>query len=145
MDADDVRAILSDPDVMGASDASTIDPEGATGGLPVHPREYGTFPRALALARDEHLMPLSPLIRSMTSLPAERFGIRDRGRIEEGTFADLVIFDAERIRDIATYAAPHAFPDGLRCVIVNGVVAWGDGRDAIERAGRALRRERRPA
>ncbi|TMM23746.1 MAG: hypothetical protein E6F95_05485 [Actinobacteria bacterium] len=117
MDPGDVRTILSDPEIMVASDASAIDPHGPGGGLPVHPREYGTFPRALALARDEHLMPLSPLIRSMTSLPAERW-----------------------IRDAATFDEPHRFSDGLRLVVVNGTIAWAAGSDAITRAGRALRR-----
>ncbi len=139
MDARDVRTILSDPEVMVASDASAIDPSGASGGLPVHPREYGTFPRALALSRDENLMPLPPLIRSMTSLPADRFGLRDRGRVVEGAFADLVLFDTARIRDLATFEAPQRFPEGIRVVVVNGTLAWEDGGDAIQRAGRALR------
>jgi N-acyl-D-amino-acid deacylase len=142
MDPGDVRRILSDPEVMVASDASAIDPSGAGGGLPVHPREYGTFPRALALARDENLMPLPPLIRSMTSLPADRFGLRDRGRIVEGAFADLVLFDPARIRDIATYEAPQRFSEGIRSVVVNGALAWEDGSDEIECAGRVLRRSR---
>jgi N-acyl-D-amino-acid deacylase len=139
MDPHDVRTILSDPDVMVASDASAIDPHGRGGALPVHPRDYGTFPRAIALARDEHLLPLTPLIRSMTSLPADRFGMQDRGRIEEGAFADLVVFDADRIRDLATYAAPQTFSEGIRAVVVNGTIAWEDGRDRIEPAGRGLR------
>jgi N-acyl-D-amino-acid deacylase len=140
MDPADVRTILSDPDVMVASDASAIDPAGAGGELPVHPREYGTFPRALALARDERLMPLPPLIRTMTSVPAERFGLRDRGTIVDDAFADLVLFDADQVRDSATYDAPHAFPEGIRLVAVNGTVAWEPGDDdAIRRAGRALR------
>jgi N-acyl-D-aspartate/D-glutamate deacylase len=139
MDPSDVRTILSDPEVMVASDASAIDPSGASGDLPVHPREYGTFPRALALARDERLMPLPPLIRTMTSLPAERFGLRDRGRIVEGAYADLVLFDAEAVRDTATYEAPQRFPEGIRLVVVNGALAWQHGNDRVERAGRALR------
>jgi len=139
MSAGDVWTILSDPEVMVASDASAIDPHGIGGGLPVHPREYGTFPRAIALARDERLIPLPPLIRSMTSLPADRFGLRDRGRIIEGAFADLVLFDPHVIRDRATFQAPQTFSEGLRTVVVNGTVAWETGRDAITRAGRTLR------
>jgi N-acyl-D-amino-acid deacylase len=140
MDPADVRAILMDPEVMVASDASAIDPVGAAGALPVHPREYGTFPRALALARDERLMPIAPLIHSMTSLPAERFGLADRGSLVEGAFADLVLFDADRVRDTSTYEAPHTFPEGIRLVAVNGTVAWEAEREGVERAGRALRR-----
>lgn len=139
MDPGDVREILADPEVMVASDASAIDPTGPSGDLPVHPREYGTFPRALALARDERLMPLPPLIRKMTSLPAERFGLRDRGRIVEGAFADLVLFEGNAVRDSSTYEAPQRFPEGIRLVVVNGTIAWETGGDEIERAGRALR------
>jgi N-acyl-D-amino-acid deacylase len=139
MDPSDVREILSDPEVMVASDGSAIDPSGPSGDLPVHPRDYGTFPRALAVARDERLMPLPPLIRKMTSLPADRFGLRDRGRIVEGAFADLVLFEENAVRDTSTYEAPQRFPEGIRLVVVNGTVAWEAGRDEIERAGRALR------
>jgi len=139
MDEADVRTILADPDVFVASDASATAPDGPGGALPVHPREYGTFPRALALARDEGLLPLEAMIRKMTSLPAERFGLRDRGRVVEGGSADLVLVDPATVRDTATFEAPHAFPTGLDLVLVNGQVAW-DGVAQAARAGRALRR-----
>jgi N-acyl-D-amino-acid deacylase len=139
MDEGDVRAILSDPDVFVASDGAAISPTGRAGHLPVHPREYGTFPRALSLVRDQGLMPLPMAVRTMTSLPADRFGLRDRGRLAEGAYADLVLFDADRVRDTATYEAPHRFPEGIASVVVNGTVAWEAGRDSIERAGRVLR------
>jgi N-acyl-D-amino-acid deacylase len=141
MDEGDVRAILADPDVFVASDGAAISPAGPAGHLPVHPREYGTFPRAMALVRDERLMPMPTVVRTMTSLPAERFGLRERGRLTEGAFADLVLFDADGIRDTATYDAPHRFSEGITCVVVNGTVAWEAGRDPIERAGRVLRRD----
>jgi N-acyl-D-amino-acid deacylase len=141
MHDDDVRAILGDPDVFVASDASATAPDGPGGALPVHPRDYGTFPRALEICRDEGLLPIEVIVRKMTSLPADRFGIKDRGRIEVGAFADLVLFDAASVRDVATYAQPHAFPQGIELVVANGVVAWEPGA-AISRAGRALRRGR---
>ena len=112
MHDDDVRAILADPRVFVASDASAIDPSSPAGALPVHPRDYGTFPRALAMARDERLLPLEAVVAKMTSLPADRFGLRDRGRIAEGAFADLVLLDPTSVRDTATFASPHAFPEG---------------------------------
>jgi len=140
MAPDDVRAIVADPGVFVASDASATAPDGPGGDLPVHPRSYGTFPRALALARDEGLLPMEAMIRKMTSLPADRFGLTGRGRIESGAFADLVVFDAETIRDPATYEEPHVFPEGLVAVVVNGEVAWSDGSPSIACAGRALRR-----
>jgi len=136
----DVRAILADPEVFVASDAWATAPDGPGGDLPVHPRGYGTFPRALALARDERLLPVEAMIRKMTSLPADRFDLRDRGRIRPGSVADLVVFEPSTIRDTATYEDPHAFPEGVDAVIVNGTVAWSDGQPGIERAGRALRR-----
>ena len=83
---------------------------------------------------------MEAMIRKMTSLPADRFGLTGRGRIEPGAFADLVLFDAETIRDTATYEDPHVFPEGLVAVVVNGEVAWSDGSPSIACAGRALRR-----
>jgi N-acyl-D-amino-acid deacylase len=136
----DVRAILAAPDVFVASDAWATSPEGPGGDLPVHPRGYGTFPRALALARDEGLLPLQATVRKMTSLPADRFGLRDRGRLAPGAFADLVVFHPTTIRDTATYGDPHVFPVGIRTVVVNGHVAWIDGDATIQRAGHSLRR-----
>jgi len=140
MREDDVSAILADPEVFVASDASAVSPDSPAGSLPVHPREYGTFPRALALSRDLGLLPLEAVIRKMTLLPAERFGLAGRGKIAEGAFADLVLFDAEAIRDVATFEEPHAFPIGIHTVLVNGQVAWQQGSPEVIRAGRALRR-----
>ena len=71
--------------------------------------------------------------------PRGSLGLRDRGRLAEGAFADLVLFDADRVRDTATYEAPHRFTEGIASVVVNGTVAWETGRDSIERAGRVLR------
>jgi len=139
MDDGDVRTILADPDVFVASDGAAISPAGRAAHLPVHPREYGTFPRALALVRDQGLMPLPMVVRTMTSLPSDRFGLRDRGRLAQGAFADLVLFDGDRVHDTCTYEAPHRFPEGIASVVVNGTVAWEAGRDSIERNGRVLR------
>jgi N-acyl-D-amino-acid deacylase len=138
MHEDDVRAILADPAVFVASDGSATAPDGPGGDLPVHPRSYGTFPRALALARDHHLLPLEAVIRKMTALPAERFGLPGRGRIVEGGYADLVVFDPAEVRDRATFESPHTFPVGIGAVVVNGVVTVGPG--ATGRAGRAILR-----
>lgn len=140
MSPDDVRAILADLDVFVASDASATAPDGPGGELPVHPRSYGTFPRALALARDEGLLPLEGVVRTMTSLPADRFGLTGRGRIQPGAFADLVVFDAATIRDRGTFDDPHVFPEGITAVVVNGRLAWSADTPTIVRAGRALRR-----
>jgi N-acyl-D-amino-acid deacylase len=136
---DDVRLIVARPDVMVGTDGVAIAPDGPLGRFAVHPRYYGTFPRVLArYVRGERLLDLPAAIRKMTSLAADRFGLRDRGRIEEGAYADLVLFDPDRIADEATFERPHAFATGIDLVVVNGRVAW-DGSHG-ERAGRALRR-----
>jgi N-acyl-D-amino-acid deacylase len=140
MTEDDVRAIAGDPAVFVASDASATAPDGPGGDLPVHPRDYGTFPRVLAMARDG-VLPLAAMVRKMTALPAQRFGLRDRGTITAGAFADLVVFDPAVVRDTATFEDPHAYPDGFTAIVVNGTVAWETGGARIARAGRALRRQ----
>jgi N-acyl-D-aspartate/D-glutamate deacylase len=135
----DVRRIASRPDVMVGTDGIAIAPDGPLGRFSVHPRYYGTFPRVLArYVRDEALLDLPTAIRKMTALPAERFGLAGRGRIVEGAFADLVLFDADRIRDESTFEHPHAFASGIELVVVNGRVTFDGGRG--ERAGRVLRR-----
>jgi N-acyl-D-amino-acid deacylase len=136
---EDVRRIAARPDIMVGTDGIAVAPDGPLGRFAVHPRYYGTFPRVLGrYVREERLLGLPAAIRKMTSLPADRFGLRDRGRIAEGAFADLVLFDADRVRDVSTFERPHAFPEGIDLVVVNGEVTW-DGRRR-ERAGRVLRR-----
>jgi len=76
----------------------------------------------------------------MSSLPADRFGLEGRGRITEGAWADLVLFDPVRVTDRATFERPHTVPDGIEAVLVEGMVAWRRGADTIGRAGRVLRR-----
>jgi len=139
MDEADVRTFLARPDVAVASDGIAVSPDGPLGAFAVHPRYYGTFTRVLGrYVREERLLPLETAVRKMTALPAERFGLAGRGRIEPGAFADLVLFDPGTVADRATYERPHAFAEGIRLVVVNGRVAF-DGEPG-ERAGRALRR-----
>jgi N-acyl-D-aspartate/D-glutamate deacylase len=139
MDDADVASILADPSVFVASDGWAMSPDGPLGALPVHPRNYGTFPRVAGRAVRAGTLPLGTAIRKMTSLPADRFGLRDRGRIAEGAFADLVVFDPDRLEDGATFEDPHRFPEGIDLICVNGTVAW-EGGGVVRRAGRALRR-----
>ncbi|MGZ8624046.1 MAG: N-acyl-D-amino-acid deacylase family protein [Actinomycetota bacterium] len=138
MHEDDVRTILADPTVMVASDGASMSPEGPLGSAAVHPRNYGTFPRVLGRYVRGGVLPLEAAIRKMTSLPADRFGLRHRGRVVEDAFADLVVFDPLTVTDEATFDEPHAYPSGIDVVVVNGRIAW-DGTPA-ERAGRVLRR-----
>jgi N-acyl-D-aspartate/D-glutamate deacylase len=138
MHEDDVRTILADPDVMVASDAVAMSPGGPLGSQPVHPRNYGTFPRAAGRYVREGVLPLEAAVRKMTTLPADRFGLTDRGGIAPGAFADIVIFDPSHLNDTARFGAPHSFSDGIETVVVNGRVGWDHGV-AGERAGRVLR------
>ncbi|MFL5736814.1 MAG: amidohydrolase family protein, partial [Actinomycetota bacterium] len=140
MQEPDVEAILADPEVMVGTDGLAVSPSGALGAFGVHPRYYGTFPRILGrYVRERRVLDLPTAVRKMTSIAAERFRLDARGRIREGAFADLVLFDDERISDEATFAEPHRFPSGVDVVVVNGTLAWADGRLG-DRSGRILRR-----
>jgi len=108
-------------------------------GLP-HPRLYGTFPRVFAeYVRKRGEISLSEAVRRMTSLPADRFGLADRGRLAPGAWADVAVFDPVAFRDVATFAAPKQEPEGLHWVIVNGKLTYDRGRHTGARAGRLLR------
>lgn len=128
----DLRSFYQQPWVMVASD----------GGIGIsHPRGAGTFPRVLGhLVREKGWLTLPEAVRKMTSLPAARLGLDDRGRIAPGAKADLVLFDALTIIDRSTFEQSHALPHGIRMVWVNGVPVWRDGKPSAERPGRVLRR-----
>jgi dihydroorotase/N-acyl-D-amino-acid deacylase len=136
MDEDDVRRIMRHPQTMIASDGQLIVPgEGQP-----HPRSYGTYPRVLGrYVREAHVLTLQLAIHKMTGMPADRLGLRDRGRIAEGSHADIVVFDPATITDRATYQAPHQYPEGVDYVVVNGAVTVEAGRMTEARAGRLLR------
>ena len=139
MQEDDVRTILARPDVLVGSDGMAVSPEGPLWGTPLHPRSYGTFPRVLGrYVRECGLLDLETAIRKMSALPAETFGLRDRGVIAEGAVADLVLFDAATVADGAEFGDAHRYPSGIAAVIVGGRLAW-DG-ERRECAGRAVRR-----
>ena len=141
LDEHDVERIMAHPWTAIASDGRLSQPgEGHP-----HPRAYGTFPRVLGhYVRDRGVLSLHEAVRRMTSLPAERMGLDDRGRIAEGLHADVVVFDAATVRDRATFAEPHQYPEGIVWVLVNGVVAVEEGRFGGERAGVVLKRTRNP-
>ncbi len=132
-DEDDVRTILKHPLQMVCTD-------GLQGGKP-HPRLYGTFPRVLGrYCRELGLLELPEAIRKMTSAPAGRLGLHDRGLLRPGMKADIVVFDPQEIIDTATYDEPRQHPKGIRHVLVNGKQTVGDGRMLETRAGWVLRR-----
>jgi N-acyl-D-amino-acid deacylase len=109
-------------------------------GLKPSPRTYGSFPRILGqFVRDERRLSLQEAVRKMTSAPAARLGLRDRGLLREGYVADLVVFDPARVRSNATYDQPRQFPDGIEYVAVNGSLVVDGGRHTGALPGRALR------
>jgi N-acyl-D-aspartate/D-glutamate deacylase len=122
MSEEDVKTGLKWSQVTIGTDSSALRSEGLLARGSPHPRAYGTFPRLLGkYVREEQVLGLAEAIRRMTSAAARQFGIRDRGLISEDDFADLVIFDANTVRDNATYEKPHQYPTGILHVIVNGV------------------------
>ncbi len=134
MDEEDVRRVVADEHAMIGSDGLPSE------GKP-HPRLYGTMARTIEkYVRDERVITLEDAVRKMTSLPARKHLLKDRGELRPGAFADVVIFDPETIADIATYAEPRQYPTGVDYVIVNGAVAVDQGRQTDSRAGRMLRR-----
>lgn len=130
------RDIMPHEYVFTASDAF-LD----LGFFKAHPRFYGTFPRKIRnYALDDKLMTLNDAIRSMTSLPAEKFKMKGRGSIKVGNFADIVVLDLKTIREVGTYQNPAQYPEGIIHVLVNGVVSVENGKATGETGGRALRR-----
>ncbi len=135
MREDDVRAIITHEACMIGSDGLPTDP------LP-HPRLWGTFPRVLGhYVRDLGLMTLEEAVRRMTGLSAEVFGLGDRGRIAPGLVADITVFDAATIADVATYERPQEMSAGIDHVFVNGSLSWSHGGPVGERTGRFVARD----
>ncbi len=126
----DIELFYKQPWVMVASDGG-IDGQ--------HPRGAGTFPRVLGrFVREKHWFTLPEAIRKMTSMPAQRLGLRDRGTLRKGTYADLVLFDPETVIDRATFAQPQELPVGIKAVFVNGVKVWSEDRTTGAKPGRVL-------
>jgi N-acyl-D-amino-acid deacylase len=129
-----IELIMKHPTTMFGSDGTE------RGGRSDHPRTYGTFPRVLGrYVREEKLLPLEEAIRKMTSFPASRLDLEDRGIIRTGAAADITIFDPDTVIDRATYAEPRQHPEGIPFVIVNGEVVVDHGEHTGARPGRALR------
>jgi N-acyl-D-amino-acid deacylase len=137
MSENDIERILKHPQVSIASD-SGLNVLGQ--GVP-HPRGYGNSVRALSrYVRERKVIPLEEAVRKMTSLPADHFGFTDRGRLAVGKLADLVVFDASRVADRATYEQPHQYPAGISWVFVNGVAVISGGEHTGATPGQVLRK-----
>jgi N-acyl-D-amino-acid deacylase len=133
---DGLRRFLAHPGAMIGTDSTFL-------GERPSPRTYGSYPRVLGqFVREEALLTLEEAVRRMTGAPAARLGLRDRGLLRDGLAADVVVFDPERVRSLATYEDPCRFPEGIEHVIVNGTPVIDSGRHTGATPGRALRRGR---
>ena len=140
MSEENVELGLKQPWVSIGSDAPSMATEGVFLEQSTHPRAYGAFARFLGhYTRDRKVAPLEDAIRRLTRLPAENFGIRERGCLDAGCFADVVVFDPARIADHATFAEPHRYSTGVQHVFVNGVQVLADGEHTRATPGRVVR------
>jgi N-acyl-D-amino-acid deacylase len=137
---DNLRKVLRLPWVSFCSDSAALAPEGVFLKSNVHPRAYGSFARVLGkFTRDEKLLTLEEAIRKLAALPAETLRLDHRGRLLEGYFADVTVFDPTRVQDHATYADPHRYATGVAHVFVNGVQVLRDGQHTGAKPGRFVR------
>ena len=145
MSEENLQKILERPWIVPGSDASLRAPWGPLGKDHPHPRAYGTMPRFFRLLTGRveghaRICSREEAIRRMTSVPAARFGIRDRGVVKPGAYADLAVWREENFRENVTYMSPHAFASGVEAVLVNGAVAYRSGTFTEDRAGIFLER-----
>lgn len=143
MSEENLAEQLRRPWVSVCSDGSSMAPEGVSLRSPTHPRAYGSFARVLGrYVREQQVLTLAEAVDKMTRLPADNFGLAGRGRLAEGHFADVVVFDPQTVADLATFADPHRLSVGISDVIVNGRPAIRAGELTGALPGRALRRGR---
>ncbi len=138
---DDIKTLMRHEAVMIGSDSTS-----ERGGIsyPVHPRNFGTFPRVLQHYAGEGVLSLPEAVHKMTGMPAWRLGLQDRGVIKPGSWADITVFDPSLVRDNFTITEPPRFPDGIPYVLVNGVLTIDEGRHTGVRAGRLIHNPRDP-
>jgi N-acyl-D-amino-acid deacylase len=140
MSEDEVRRKVGLPFMSFGSDGTAVSAEGVFLKNNLHPRGYGNFARVLArYVREEKIVPIAEAVRRMSAHPAAVLGLPDRGRLREGHFADVVVFDPAAIQDHATYVQPHQYATGVSHVIVNGVPALENGEPTGARPGRFVR------
>lgn len=141
MGDEDIHRIMKSKYTMVGTDASAVAPTGPLSFGKPHPRYYGTTPRILGkYVREEKILELEEAIRKMTSFPAQKLGLHDRGLIKIGNWADLVIFNPDTIIDKATFLEPHQYPDGIDFVLVNGDITVEKREHLQKKAGKILRK-----
>lgn len=139
MDEENVRRQIALPWMSFGSDGGSFAAEGERLNHSTHPRAYGNFARVLGkYTRDEKVISLEEAIRKLTSLPASNLKIKKRGSLKEGNYADIAIFNFDKIKDNATFAEPHQYASGMAHVLVNGVVVIKDGEHTGETPGRVV-------
>ena len=139
MSEDNIKKQIRQPWVSFGSDAASIANEGVFVRSAAHPRAYGNFARLLGkYVREEKVISLTEAVRRLTSLPATNLGLKDRGLLKSGMFADVVIFDPQTIADRATFESPHQYSVGVRDVFVNGQHVLNNGQHTGAKPGRAL-------
>ncbi len=144
MDEGQLKRTLAHPLVGVGSDGGALAPYGRLARGKPHPRHFGTFPRLLGkYVREEKVATLQEMVRKITSMPADRLGLDGRGRVREGAFADLVLFDPARVADRATWTEPMLYPVGIEMVVVNGSVVVDRGEHTGRLPGRVLRKNER--
>jgi len=140
MSEGDIESIMKQPWNMTCTDGDLVR---MGEGVP-HPRAYGAFARKLKrYVKERNTLDIAAAVRSMTSLPATVYGLKDRGQLRAGAFADILIFDLAKVNDAATYDKPHQLSEGFDDIIVNGELARRNGKFTAALAGRVLRPERR--
>ena len=138
---EDVDTMIRHPAVMPCSDGWILAPTGPLGAGKPHLRCYGAFPRYIdQYVKQKKILGLEEGIRRMTSMPATRLGIQDRGIIRAGMKADITIFNLEKIKDTATFSDPHRYPEGIEYVIINGETTVEKGRHTGALSGEILKR-----
>ena len=136
----DMRAAMQSPFVSFCTDSGARATDGPLAGSKSHPRGWGSYPRILGrYVRDEKLLSLETAVHKMTGAPAARIGLRDRGWIREGMFADITVFDPAKVMDRATFESPNQYPIGIEYVVVNGKISVDKGQRTSALAGRVLR------
>ncbi len=143
MNEEEVIEIMQHPAGMIGSDGCAVAPYGPTGFQKVHPRFYGTFPRVLGrYVREKQVLTLEQAVYKMTGRPAGKLQLKDRGLLQKGYLADIVVFDENQIADTATFEDPHQYPRGIHHVLVNGQRVVSNGEHTGRLPGMVLKRNR---
>jgi N-acyl-D-amino-acid deacylase len=141
MNEEDVRRVMKSPYMMVGSDGSAISPTGIWENTVPHPRLYGTFPRVIGHYVREGVLTLQEAVRKMTSAPAQKLGLKDRGLIREGWAADVTVFNPDTVLDVATFTDPQKYAAGIEYVFVNGELVVDKGEHTGALPGKALRKK----